>query len=113
MDILFSFLLFLHFIGLAGIIGGFLTQALGSSAPKAPKVILHSSLLQLVSGLGLVAILEMDGGVEVDHMKITAKTVVMVGVLVAAIVNTRNPGPRPAAVAGALAVLNTGIAVFV
>jgi hypothetical protein len=50
MDILYSALVFLHMIGLAGIIAGFLMQLMTDN-PKSTKVLLHSSLLQLVTGL--------------------------------------------------------------
>ena len=58
MEILYSFLVFLHFVTLAGIISGWLMQQLGAYA-KAPKVLLHSALTQLVLGLLLALTADM------------------------------------------------------
>jgi len=51
MEITRSLLLILHFIGMAGLLGGLL-----ASSKSLNKGVLHSSLLALVAGLGLVGI---------------------------------------------------------
>jgi len=50
MEITRSLLLILHFIGMAGLLGGL------ASSKSLNKGVLHSSLLALVAGLGLVGI---------------------------------------------------------
>ena len=47
MDFLYLFLVFLHMLGLAGIIAGFLMQLMTENI-KATKVLLHSALLQFL-----------------------------------------------------------------
>ena len=51
MEITRSLLLILHFIGMAGLLGGLL-----ASSKSLNKGVLHSALLALVTGLGLVGI---------------------------------------------------------
>lgn len=110
MEILYSFLVFLHFVTLAGIISGWLMQQLGAYA-KAPKVLLHSALTQLVLGLLLVGFLEMNGD-SVNHAKIGVKLAVNLIVIVLAILNVRKPAAKLALAAGLLALLNIAVAVF-
>ncbi|WP_017541428.1 MULTISPECIES: hypothetical protein [Nocardiopsis] len=105
-----SLLLFLHLLGMAGIIAGFLMQVATDSA-KAPKAILHSSLLQLVTGLILVGLAEMGDG-AVDHIKIGVKLLVALAVVVIAIINVRKPATKLAVSAGVLAIVNVAVAVF-
>lgn len=111
MDFLYSALVFLHLLGMAGILSGFLMQLMTDSA-KTPKVILHSTLLQLVTGLLLVGVAEMGAEAEVNHIKIGVKLLVALAVTVVAVLNLRKPATGLAATAGALAILNVGVAVF-
>ncbi|OLT28265.1 hypothetical protein BJF83_15880 [Nocardiopsis sp. CNR-923] len=111
MDIFYSALVFLHMIGLAGIIAGFLMQVI-SGHPKSAKVLLHSSLLQFVTGLALVGVAETAGGAELDHVKVGVKLVIALAVVVLGVLNLRKPSNRLAAAAGVLAILNIGVAVF-
>lgn len=111
MSILASFLLFLHMIGLAGILAGVLMQLMTDNT-KSVKVLLHSSLLQFVSGLLLVGVQEMADLADVNHMKVGIKLVVALAIVVVAFVNKRNSATKLATVAGVLGVLNIGIAVF-
>ncbi|ASU83277.1 hypothetical protein CDO52_11255 [Nocardiopsis gilva YIM 90087] len=110
MDIVYSALVFLHLLGMAGIIGGFLMQLITGNE-KSPKVILHSTLLQLLTGLLLVGIAEMDGG-GLDHIKVGVKLVVAFAVAIIATINLRKPATKLALAAGVLAILNVGVAVF-
>ncbi|MFE1394243.1 hypothetical protein ACFW3Z_15325 [Nocardiopsis alba] len=111
MDILYSVLVFLHMIGLAGIISGFLMQLMTDNV-KATKVMLHSSLLQFVTGLLLVGVAEMGDVAEMNHIKIGVKLVVALAIVVIAVLNQRKPAKNLAIIAGALAVLNIAVAVF-
>ena len=111
MDFLYSALVFLHMIGLAGIIAGFLMQLMTDNA-KATKVLLHSSLLQFVSGLLLVGVAEMADLADINHVKIAVKLVIALVVVVVGVLNLRKPAKNLAIVAGVLAIVNIGVAVF-
>ncbi|WP_444963122.1 hypothetical protein [Nocardiopsis sp. M1B1] len=111
MDILYSALVFLHMIGLAGIIAGFLMQVITDN-PKSTKVLLHSSLLQFVTGLLLVGVAEMADLGELNHVKIAVKLLVALAVVVVGVLNLRKPAKNLAIVAGVLAIVNIGVAVF-
>ncbi|HJE57153.1 MAG TPA: hypothetical protein K8V84_01365 [Nocardiopsis listeri] len=111
MDFLYSALVFLHMIGLAGIIAGFLMQLMTDNV-KATKVLLHSSLLQFVTGLLLVGIAEMADLGDIDHMKIGVKLVISLAVVVVGVLNLRKPAKNLAIIAGVLAIVNIGVAVF-
>ncbi|RCV47737.1 hypothetical protein [Marinitenerispora sediminis] len=110
MDIVYSALVFLHLLGMAGIIAGWLLQLIAKHS-AAPKAILHSSLLQLATGLLLVGVAEMGDG-DLNHVKIGVKVVVAFAVAVVGLLNLRKPDLKLANAAGALTVLNVGIAVF-
>ena len=115
MDIVFNIVLILHFIGLAGIIGGWLATI---KAPHVNKAMLHGAILQVVTGLLLVGLREMDD-VDVNHMKIGIKLVIAIAILVVAILGVRKEARAQgttatlAHVAGALGIVNVAIAVFV
>ena len=115
MDIVFNIVLILHFIGLAGIIGGWLATI---KAPEVNKAILHGAILQVVTGLLLVGLREMDGA-DVNHMKIGIKLLIAIVILVVAVLGVRKEARAQgstatlAHVAGALGIVNVAIAVFV
>ncbi|MFL1429275.1 MULTISPECIES: hypothetical protein [unclassified Nocardiopsis] len=111
MDILYSALVFLHMIGLAGIIAGFLMQLMTDN-PKSTKVLLHSSLLQLVTGLLLVGVAEMADLGEPNHVKIGVKLLIALAIVVLGVLNLRKPAKNLAITAGVLAIVNIGVAVF-
>ncbi|GAB3205508.1 hypothetical protein ACQEU5_01465 [Marinactinospora thermotolerans] len=110
MDIVYSALVFLHLLGMAGIVSGWLMQLIAGHA-KAPKVLLHSSLLQLATGLLLVGVAEMGDG-DLNHMKIGVKLVVAFAVAVLGVVNLRKPSTGLATAAGVLTLVNVAVAVF-
>ncbi|MFE1169597.1 hypothetical protein [Nocardiopsis sp. NPDC058789] len=111
MDFLYSALVFLHMIGLAGIIAGFLMQLMTDNV-KATKVLLHSALLQFVTGLLLVGVAEMADIGELNHVKIGVKLVIALSVVVVGVLNLRKPAKNLAIIAGVLAIVNIGVAVF-
>ncbi|GAA4890053.1 hypothetical protein [Streptomonospora salina] len=111
MDFINAVLVFLHLLGMAGIIAGFMIQLI-TGHRAGPKSILHSTLLQLVTGLLLTGLAEM-GDDPVNHAKIAVKLVVALAVVVVGILNVRKPDNRLAGAAGALAVVNVAVAVFV
>ncbi|RLP82851.1 hypothetical protein D9V34_06240 [Mycetocola lacteus] len=91
MEILRNVLLILHFVGLAAILGGAMTQikAIKTGTARLVPGILHGSWLQLVSGLGLVALAEMNADVTVDHMKVGIKLLILVAILLIALINKK------------------------
>ncbi|WP_017605833.1 hypothetical protein [Nocardiopsis alkaliphila] len=111
MAFLYLFLVFLHMLGLAGIIAGFLMQLMTENI-KATKVLLHSALLQFVTGLLLVGVAEMGDVAEMNHVKIAVKLVVALSVVVLGVLNLRKPAKNLAIIAGVLAIVNIGVAVF-
>lgn len=114
MDILHSLLIFFHLVGTAALVGGWLATF------KKPTVLQWQHIgawVQLVTGLLLVGLLEMNDG-DVNHMKIGIKLVVLIAVLVAAIIGRRKiarnePVSKGLAHAvGGLALINIALAVF-
>lgn len=81
-------LVVLHFIGLASLLGGFLTQmkAMAAGAAKIVPAMVHGAWTMLITGLALVGVAEwrgaMGAAVEVDHMKIGIKSLVLTAILV-------------------------------
>lgn len=79
---LFVTLVLFHILGAAALVGGWLATF------KTPTVGFFQFLgawVQLITGLGLVALAEMTPGAgPVNHMKIGIKLVLLIGVIVAA-----------------------------
>lgn len=112
MEVVKDLVLVLHFIGLAGIIGGVLVQW-RSEARRIDALVLHGALTQLVTGLALVGLNEaLDA--DVDNAKVGAKLAVVVVILVLAwVYRKREAVPTWVWTGiGALTVLNIGIAVL-
>lgn len=116
MDTVISIVLILHFVGLAGIIGGWLSTI---KTPHVNKAILHGAILQVVTGIILTGLREMQDGEPLNHMKIGIKLVIALAILVVAIVGVRKEAKAQgttatlAHVAGALGIVNVAIAVLV
>ncbi|MBB1012696.1 hypothetical protein BXY47_0377 [Dietzia kunjamensis] len=115
MDTVIQIILILHFIGLAGIIGGWLATI---KAPYMAKGILHGAILQVVTGLLLVGLSEMQDA-DLNHMKIGIKLLVAVVILVVAIIGVRKEAKAQGStatlthVAGVLGIVNVAVAVLV
>ncbi|MEV7522895.1 hypothetical protein [Streptomyces sp. NPDC091371] len=82
MTVLINVFVGLHIIGIASLLGGFLTQMKAMSAGTARFVpaMLHGALTMLVTGVLLVGFREMDGG-PVNHIKIGVKLAVLFVIL--------------------------------
>ena len=107
-EIIHDILLFLHFVGLAALIGGLLVQL--SAATKAVNpAMLVGALGQLVTGLALMFI-EMD---EVNHAKVAVKFGILAVIVIVAFVRRQRGLSTTTfwALLG-LSVANVGIAVF-
>lgn len=115
MEIVFSIVLILHFIGLAGIIGGWLATI---KAPHMNKAILHGAILQVVTGLILVGVREMQDA-DLNHVRVAIKLLIAIAILIVAIIGVRKEARAAgttatlAHVAGALGIVNVAIAVLV
>jgi hypothetical protein len=78
MEFLRTLLLILHFVGLASLLGGFLVQvkAIGAGRGTVVPAMVHGALTQLVTGLLLVATIEMGDLDDLNNAKIAVKLVV-------------------------------------
>ncbi|MFC5996520.1 hypothetical protein ACFQE5_20140 [Pseudonocardia hispaniensis] len=116
MEFLRLLLVFLHFIGLAVLIGAFVAQVSGRPTDGGFTVtagMWHGALTQLVTGLALVGLREAALDLPVDNAKIGVKLVVLIAILVLVIIGRRrNLAPGAFMAIGLLSVLNVGIAVF-
>jgi hypothetical protein len=108
---LFNAVLVLHFVGLAAIIGTFLSQ---TKPPRRPASgYLHGSLTQLVTGVALVGLFYPLGW-EPNNVKVAVKLLITVAILVIFLAN-RKKEELPAGAWGAmggLALVNVVLAVF-
>jgi hypothetical protein len=125
MDFLQNLLVFVHFIGLAILLGGFFAQ-IGKSDLRITPGMFHGALTMLVTGLALVGIassrhaddpfsLENPTGYPaVDNTKIAVKLLVLIAIFAVIVLNRRKEkvGVAPWLAVGLLGVLNVGIAVF-
>lgn len=114
MDFAHQFALFLHLIGTAALLGGWLATF------RQPTVLSWQHIgawIQLLSGLALVGLLEMNDA-SVNHMKIGIKALVLIAVLVAAILGRRKVAQGEpvstglAHAVGGLTLVNVALAVF-
>ena len=113
MDFVKDLFVLLHLVGMAAVVGGWIAVV---RAPKIIPAILWGARAQVVTGLLLVGIHEM-GDDEVNNAKVGVKLLVALAVAACAeIANARQkrgePNPTLVNAAGALAVLNTAIAVL-
>lgn len=112
MQILYNAMVVLHLLGMAAIVGGWLTIV---RQPRIVPGMVHGALLQVVTGLVLVGLREsgsVTGDEPLDRIKITVKLVIAILVAVLAWVN-RKRADAPAGVVhtiGGLAVVNVLVA---
>jgi hypothetical protein len=118
--IITMFLVVLHLIGLAALLGGFLVQikALRAKTAEVLPAMAHGAWTSLLTGLLLVGVAEwelaMGGGQEIDHSKIAIKFVV-VAIIVTLVMLHRKKKPVSSSVLGTiggLSLLNVVLAVF-
>lgn len=118
--ILKDFLVVLHLIGLAAVLGGFLVQIKSMRAKTAEilPAMVHGAWTSLLTGVLLVGVREwelaMGGGEELDNSKIAIKSLVA-AIIVTVVMLKRKQKPVASSVLGTiggLAVLNVVLAVF-
>ncbi len=113
-------LVVLHFIGLASLLGGFLTQmkAMGKGLATIVPAMVHGAWTMLITGLLLVGVREwmdaMGWDEELNHMKIGVKTLVVIVVLILVLLNKKKQSvsAKTFGAIGLLTILNVVLAVF-
>ncbi|MFE9935071.1 hypothetical protein [Streptomyces hirsutus] len=82
MDVLIHLFVGLHIIGIASLLGGFLTQmkAMGQGTARFVPAMLHGALTMLVTGVVLVG-LNQAQGYSVDNIKIGVKLALLIVIL--------------------------------
>ncbi|MFB9389721.1 hypothetical protein ACFPM3_29625 [Streptomyces coeruleoprunus] len=82
MDVLINVFVALHIIGIASLLGGFLTQmkAMGAGTARMVPAMLHGALTMLVTGVILVGLNQAEGA-AVNNLKIGIKLAVLVVIL--------------------------------
>ncbi|WP_172387805.1 hypothetical protein [Streptomyces sp. MNP-20] len=82
MDVLIHLFVGLHIIGIASLLGGFLTQmkAMGAGTARFSPPMLHGALTMLITGVALVGLNQADDN-EVNNLKIGIKMAVLVVIL--------------------------------
>ena len=112
MEIVEHLLVLAHLLGMAAIIGSAVFVARGVATPA----LVWGARAQLVTGLVLVGLAEMGDG-DVNHAKVGVKLLVAIAVaacaeIAAAKAKKGDGRPQLVTAAGALALLNTAIAVL-
>ncbi|MCM3298690.1 hypothetical protein [Streptomyces sp. R02] len=82
MDVLIHIFVGLHIIGIASLLGGFLTQmkAMGAGTARFVPAMLHGALTMLVTGVVLVG-LNQAQDYSVDNIKIGVKLALLIVIL--------------------------------
>ncbi|MFF5564211.1 hypothetical protein ACFY7Z_04440 [Streptomyces sp. NPDC012623] len=82
MDVLINLFVALHIIGIASLLGGFLTQMKSMSAGTArfSPAMLHGALTMLITGVALVGLNQADGH-TLNNIKIGIKMAVLIVIL--------------------------------
>lgn len=117
MDFIYNLIVVLHFIGLASVVGGFLVQMRSAEKGVNPAM-WHGALVQLVTGVAMVGLIESgaytgyDG--DLDMAKISVKLAFTVIITVLAFVGRKKTPPQVGfwGAIGALSIANIFIAVL-
>lgn len=82
MTVLIHVFVALHIIGIAALLGGFLTQmkAMGRGTARVVPAMLHGAITMLVTGVVLVGLNEADGH-HVNNIKIGIKLALLIVIL--------------------------------
>ncbi|MEU0103167.1 hypothetical protein [Streptomyces sp. NPDC006267] len=82
MDVLINVFVALHVIGIASLLGGFLTQvkSMGEGTARFGPAMLHGALTMLVTGIALVGLNQADDQ-AVNNVKIGVKLALLVVIL--------------------------------
>ncbi|MFI1398894.1 hypothetical protein [Streptomyces sp. NPDC020681] len=82
MDVLINVFVALHIIGIASLLGGFLTQmkAMSAGTARFTPAMLHGALTMLITGVALVGLNQADDQ-PVNNLKVGIKLAVLVVIL--------------------------------
>ncbi|MFF9039903.1 hypothetical protein ACF090_31065 [Streptomyces sp. NPDC014892] len=115
MDVLIHIVVGLHIIGIASLLGGFLTQlkAMGQGAARFVPAMLHGALTMLVTGVLLVGLNQADDQ-PVNNIKIGIKLALLIVILgLVYVKRDEETVEKPLfALVGALTTVNVFIAVL-
>lgn len=113
--IVFGIVLILHFIGLASLLGGVMVQIKDTIAGKGRVIaaMFHGALLQIVTGLLLVGVIEMGDG-PINNWKIATKLAIVIIITVLVLMYRKKTTVASWVIwaIGALTVANIAIAVL-
>ena len=119
METTYNIFLVLHFIGLAGLLGGLLAQ-ISNKPKKLQPLVLHSAWLMIIAGIAMVGLNQAmhadDSTVELlDHVKIAIKSTVVTVILTLGYMNIKKSelSTKIWGLMTLLAVTNVVIAVFI
>jgi len=116
MSVVYNLLLFLHFVGLALLLGAFLLQV-RDPQKTVTRWMWDGALTQLVTGILMVGILSMGmiEGESPNNAIVGVKLLIALVIAVIAFIGKRRPAPQVGlwATIGILTVLNMLIAIFV
>ncbi len=114
MSLLYDVVVVLHLLGMAALVGGWMTQVRAGADRTVTATVLYGAATQVVTGLVLVGIASTIGDQAVDNVKMAVKLVLALIVLVLAGANRRRSSVTGGAygLIGGLAVLNVAIAVL-
>lgn len=113
-------LVVLHFIGLASLLGGFLTQmkAMAAGTAKIVPAMVHGAWTMLITGVALVGVAEwriaLGANFEVDNIKIGVKSLVLAAILTLVLYYKKKDSVKAPifGLLGLLTILNIVFAVF-
>jgi predicted membrane protein len=113
-------LVILHLVGMASVLGGFLTQmkAMGKKAARIVPAMIHGAWTALITGILLVGVAQwrigMGANFEVDHTKIAVKSVIAAVIVVLVMINRKKDNVATPAFGaiGALTLTNLVLAVI-
>lgn len=113
-------LVVLHFIGLASLLGGFLTQmkAMAAGTAKIVPAMVHGAWTMLITGVALVGVAEwriaLGANFEVDNIKIGVKSLVLAAILTLVLYYKKKDSVKAPifGLLGLLTILNIVLAVF-
>jgi cytochrome bd-type quinol oxidase subunit 2 len=113
-------LVILHLVGMASLLGGFLTQmkAMAKKAARIVPAMVHGAWTALITGILLVGVAQwrigMGANFEVDHTKIAVKSIIAAVILVLVITNRKKDSVKTPifGAIGALTLTNLVLAVI-
>lgn len=113
-------LIVLHFVGLASLLGGFLTQmkAMAAGTARIIPAMIHGAWTALATGVLLVGVAQyriaMGAEVELDNLKIGVKSIVITIILILVMTHRKKDSVKAPlfGAVGALTLTNVILAVF-